>query len=91
MKTLLSNFRNCMLVSILKLKSVLDLPQITNENHTGLRTFHQQLKSVIMRLKSMGETSAINLIENTTITTTRLPGYLRSKFYRDFKDAKLNN
>ena len=44
-----------------------------------------------MRLKSMGETSAINLIENTTITTTRLPRYLRSKFYRDFKDAKLNN
>ena len=39
----------------------------------------------------MGDTSAINSIENTTKAITRLPRYLRSKFYRDFKDAKLNN
>ena len=91
MKTLKSNFGNPVVVPFLKLKSVLDSPQITNENRTGLRAFHQQLKSVITWLNSMGDTSAINSIENTTKAITRLPRYLRSKFYRDFNDAKLNN
>ena len=91
MKTLKSNFGNPMVVSFLKLKSVLDLPQITNENRAGLRAFHQQLKSVITWLNSMGDTSAINSIENTTKAIARIPRYLRSKFFRDFKDAKLNN
>ena len=39
----------------------------------------------------MGDTSAINSIENTMKAIIRLLRYLRSKFYRDFKDAKLNN
>ena len=91
MKTLKSNFGNPMVVSFLKLKSVLDLPQITNENRAGLRAFHQQLKSVITWLNSMGDTSAINSIENTTKAITRLPRFLRFKSFRDFKDAKLNN
>ena len=39
----------------------------------------------------MGDTSAINSIENTRKAITRLPRYIRSKFYRDVKDAKLNN
>ena len=91
MKMVKSNFGNPMVVSFLKLKSVLDLPQITNENCAGLRAFHQQLKSVITWLNSMGDTSAINSIENTTKAISRLPRYPRSKFYRDFKDAKLNN
>ena len=91
MKTLKRNFGNPMVVSFLKLKSVLDLPQITNENRAGLRAFHQQLKSVITWLNSMGDTSAINSIENTPKAITRFPRFLRSKFYRDFKDAKWNN
>ena len=76
MKTLKSNFGNPMVVSFLKLKSVLDLPQITNENRAGLRAFHQQLKSVITWLNSMGDTSAINSIENTTKAIARIPSYL---------------
>ena len=87
MKTLKSNFGNPMVQLFLKLKSVLDLPQITNEHRARLRTFHRQLKSVITWLNSMADTSAINLKENTTKLTTRLPRCLRSKFYRDFKDA----
>ena len=90
-KTLKSNFGNPMVVSFLKLKSVSNFPQITNENCAGLTALHEQLKSVITRLNSMGDTSAINSIENTTKAITRLPRYLRSKFYRYFKDAKLNN
>ena len=54
-KTLKSNFGNLMVVSFLKLKSVLDLPQITNENLADLRTFHQQLKSAITWLNSMSD------------------------------------
>ena len=80
-----------MVVSFLKLKSVLDLPEVTNENRAGLRAFHQQLKFVITWLNSMGDTFAINSIENATKAITKLLRYLRSKFYRDFKDAKLNN
>ena len=38
----------------------------------------------------MGDISAINLID-TTRAITRLPRFLRSKFFRDFKDAKLKN
>ena len=91
MKTLKNNLGNPMVVSFLKLKSVLDLPQITKENRPGLTAFHQQLKSVITLLNSMGDTSAINSIENTTKAITRLPRYLRSKFHKDFKHAKLNN
>ena len=91
MKTLKSNFENPMVVSFLKLKSVLDLPQIINENRAGLKAFHKQLKSVITWLNSMGDTSAINSIENTTKAITRLPRYLRFKFYSDFKDVKLNS
>ena len=92
MKTIKSNFGNPMVASFLKLKSVLDLPQIIiNENRAGLRAFYQQLRSVITWLNSMCDTSAINSIENTMKAIIRLPRYLRSKFYRDFKDAKLNN
>ena len=90
-KTLKSNFGNPMVVSFLKLKSVLDVPQITNKNRACLRAFHQQLKSVITWLNSLSNTSAINSIENTTKAITRLPRYLRCKSYSDFKDAKLNN
>ena len=39
----------------------------------------------------MGDTSVTNSIENKTKAITSLSRYLRSKFYRDFKDAKLNN
>ena len=39
----------------------------------------------------MGDTSARNSIENTAKAITRLPRYLRSKFYRDFKDVKMSN
>ena len=77
-----SDFGNPIVITFIKLKSVLYLPQISSENRVGLRTFHQQLKSVIMCLNSMVDTSAINSIKNTTNGITRLPRYLRSKFYQ---------
>ena len=42
-------------------------------------------------MNSLGDTSAINSIENTTKVINRLPRNLRSKFYRDFKDANFSN
>ena len=53
MKTLKNYFGNSTVASFSKLKSVLDLPQITNENGRGLRAFHQQLKSIIVWLSSV--------------------------------------
>ena len=85
MKTIKSSFGNPTVASFLKLKSVLDLPQIINENRAGLRAFYQQLRSVITWLNSMGDTSAINSIENTTKAITRLPRFLRSKFLETSK------
>ena len=41
MKALKSSFENLMVVSFLKLKSVLVLPQITNKNRASLRAFHR--------------------------------------------------
>ena len=41
MKVLKSSFENLMVVSFLKLKSVLVLPQITNKNRASLRAFHR--------------------------------------------------
>ena len=68
-----SNFESPIVLYFLKLQSVLDLPQITIENCAGLRTFHQELKSVITWLSSMDNTSAITSIENTIKAITRLP------------------
>ena len=56
-----------------------------------VQVYHQQLKAVITWLNSMGDTFVINSIENTTKTITRFPIYLRSRFFRDFKHAKMNN
>ena len=60
MKTLKSNLGNPVVVSFLKLKSVLDLPQNSNKNRTNLTTLHQHIKSVNAWLNSMVDTSAIN-------------------------------
>ena len=86
MKTLQSNFGNPMVVSFLKLKSILDLPKdFIKKNCAGLRTFHQQLKSAIMWLNSMGDTSAINSIENkiTRIRDTSAPNFIESSKMRN--------
>ena len=60
MKTLKSNLGNPVVVSFLKLKSVLDLPQNSNKNRTNLTTLHQHIKSVNAWLNSLVDTSAIN-------------------------------
>ena len=91
LKTLKRNFENPQLVTFLKLKSVLDLPQISSNNHTCLRSFHQQLKSLIAWLESVDNISSADSIENIPKAVIRLPKNLRSQFYKEFKENTFSN
>ena len=91
LKTLKRNFENLQLITFLKLKSVLDLPQISSNNHTCLRSFHQQLKSLIAWLESVDNISSADSIENIPKAVIRLPKNLRSQFYKEFKENTFSN
>ena len=71
--------------------SVLDQPQIQPNDKTSLRRYHQSLRSTVIWLKSMGYNSAIQSAENVTKAVMRLPRFMRSKFYQDFKDSTYDN
>ena len=62
MVSFLMNFGNPQLVTFLKLKSVLDLRQISGDNRTGLTYFHQQLKSLITWLESKVNITSVDII-----------------------------
>ena len=83
LKTLKRDFGNPMVVSHLKLKSVLDLPQIKTFDRTTIRRYHQQLKSTITWLLSMGYETPTKSSENLTKAVSRLPNNLRQEFYKD--------
>ena len=85
LKLLKRNFGNPVVVSYMKLKTVLHLPQIVPNDYNGLRMFHQKLKTTVTWLNSMEYKAAINSTENVTKAVMRLPKYMRSKFYRDFE------
>ena len=91
LKTLKRNFGDPVVISFLKLKSILDLPQLSSDNKIGLRNFHQQLKATIVWLKSIGYTSELCSTENLAKGITRLPNYMRSAFYREFKEQIANH
>ena len=81
------DFGNPLVVSYKKVKAVLDQPQIHPNDKTSLRRYHQPLRSAVKWLKSMGYNSAIQSAENVTKAVMRLPRFVRSKFYQDFKDS----
>ena len=85
LKTLKRNFGNPVVVSYMKLKTVLDLPHLPPNDYNGLRAYHQTLKAAITWLVSMGYNAAIKSTESVTKAVVRLPKYMRSKFYRDFE------
>lgn len=86
LKTLKRDFGNPVVVSHLKLKAVLDLPQIPANNRIALRRYHQQLNATITWLQSMGHISAISSTENLAKAVSRLPNYLRNRFYKSSVD-----
>ena len=46
LKTLKYNFGNPVVISYMKLKTVLDLLQLPPNNHNGLGAYHQKLKAI---------------------------------------------
>ena len=85
LKLLKQDFRNPLVVFYKKVKAVLDQPQIHLNDKTSLRRYHQVLRSTVIWLKSMGCNSAIQSVENVRKAIMRLPRFMRSKFYQDFK------
>ena len=87
LKLFKQDFGNPLVVSYKQVKAVLDQPQIQANDKTSLRHYHQGLRSTIIWLKSMGYNSAIQSVENVTKAVMRLPRFMRSQFYKDFKDS----
>ena len=87
LKLLKQDSGNPLVVSYKKVKRVPDQPQIQPNDKTSLQRYHQSLRSTVIRLKSMGYHSAIQSVENLTKAVMRLPRFMRSEFYLDFKDS----
>ena len=77
--------------NVFEIKSVLDLPQISTHNRTGLWSFHQQPKSLIPWLKSMDDISFVDSIGNTSKAVIWLSKNQRSQFYKDLKEKTFRN
>ena len=90
LKALKREFGNPYAVSFLKLKAVLDQSQIQTDDQKGLKQFHQQLKTVIIWLTSMGYFSSINSFENVTKAVIHLPKIYRTSYYKSFDDTNFN-
>ena len=91
LKTLKRDFGNPVVVSHLKLKAVLDLPQLPWNDRISLRRYHQELNTTITWLSSMGYHSAIESTENLVKAVSRLPHYLRNQFYKKSTDKIFTN
>ena len=89
--TLKRNFGNPQLVTFLELKSVLDPPQISSDDHTGLRSFPQQLKSLNTWLESIDNICSADSTEYISKTVISLPENLRLQFYKDLKENTFSN
>ena len=85
LKTVKRNFGNPVVVSYMKLKAVLDLPQLPPNDCNGLCAYHQTLKVTVTWLLSMGYNTALKSTESVTKAAVRLPKYMKSKFCRDFE------
>ena len=90
LKALKREFGNPYAVSFLKLKAVLDQSQIQTDDQKGLKQFHQQLKTVIIWLTSMGYFSSINSFENVIKAVIHLPKIYRTSYYKSFDDTNFN-
>ena len=80
------DFGNPLVLPYKKVKAVLDQHQIHPNDKIALRRYYQALRSTVIWLKSMGYNFAIQSVESVTKAVMRLPRFMRSKFYQDFKD-----
>lgn len=90
LKSLNEQFGNPYLVSYCKLKTLFDLPPLSENDNISSKCYYQQLKGTLTWLQSMGYVSVIKPIENATKAITRLPESLRTKFYREMKTSSYN-
>ena len=90
LKALKREFGKPYVVSFLKLKAILDQSQIQTGDQKGHKQFHQQLKTVITWLTSMGYFSSINSTKNVTKAVMRLANNLRTSYYKSFHDENFN-
>ena len=81
-KTLKRNFGKPAVVSYMKLKTALDLPQLPPNDYNGLRAYHQTLKATVTWIFSMGYNAAIKSTESVTKAVVRLHKYVRSVLSR---------
>ena len=87
LKCLKRDYGNLTVVSYLKLNELFNQPQLQAKNKPG---FQQQLKTTVIWLSSMVYHSAIRSSDNITKAVTRLPNYLRNKFYKEFKSNDID-
>ena len=87
LKCLKRDYGNLTIVSYLKLNELFNQPQLQAKNKPD---FQQQLKTTVIWLSSMGYHSAIRPSDNITKAVTRLPNYLRNKFYKEFKSNDID-
>ena len=81
-KTLKRNFSKPAVLSYMKLKTALDLPQLPTNDYNGLRAYHQTLKATVTWIFSMGYNAAIKSTESVTKAVVRLHKYVRSVLSR---------
>ena len=84
-----------MIVSHLKIQSLLDQQQIKPNDKIGLPHYHQQVKMANTWLLSMGYKTPIISYENLSKAVAHLPNYLRTQFFKatcdyDLTDGTIN-
>ena len=76
------DYRNTLFISHLKFKALFDRPQLKVFDRSGLRQFHQQLKTSNTWLLPIGYESPLLSFENITKCVSLLPPVLRKEFYK---------
>ena len=86
---------NWLVIAHLRFKAFFDRPQLKVLDRSGLRQFHQQLKTNKTWLLSIGYKSPLLSCENLTKCKSFLPPVLRQEFYKStdssvFMDESVN-
>jgi len=91
LKTLKRDFGNPAVVAHLKLKSLLEKPQIGANDRIALRQYQQQLKSTVTWLQSIGYSSHLSSTDALSKAVMRLPNRLRQSFFKSTRNKNFGN
>ena len=87
LKTMKHYFGNPIVVSYMKLRTILDLPQLPPNDYNGLCAYHQTLKTTIPWLVYMGHNAAIKSTESVPKAVVRLPKYMEVSSIKTLKES----